>query len=65
MATTDTKVEEKASCHTILDKINSINDTVVAKVRSLYVFNIFLNFFSPTPLIYFVFVSHQISMTSQ
>ncbi|PZC80195.1 serine/threonine-protein kinase greatwall isoform X1 [Helicoverpa zea] len=40
MATNDSNVEDDASCHTILDKINSINDTVVTKAPDINDFTI-------------------------
>uniref|UniRef100_A0A2A4K417 Serine/threonine-protein kinase greatwall n=1 Tax=Heliothis virescens TaxID=7102 RepID=A0A2A4K417_HELVI len=40
MATNDSNSEDSATCHTILDKINSINDTVVTKAPDINDFTI-------------------------
>ncbi|XP_026731366.1 serine/threonine-protein kinase greatwall-like isoform X1 [Trichoplusia ni] len=40
MSTNDSKDEDKSSCHTILDKINSINDTVITKPPDINDFTI-------------------------
>lgn len=68
MATNESTVEDKSICHTILDKINSINEKVITKVMQLksefMLFSIYILRYYEFHRVIFAF-SHLILTTSQ